>query len=304
MSTSPSVRPGVAKGSRSHVRSSTATDRAGSSSSAVTTDELIERLRERAADPERRIDVPQSKLGAAIEEMGLGDMFAALGSLAGGLGRVIQANQAGRSLDADLVERADRLEASMTTPVSVDLPGVADTAALGRAEALLGRQLPRSFRRIYGGVADGGFGPGTGLLSLEAITTTYAELVADPPAPRGLDWPEAMIPLVDADPGFYCLELPSGRVIDWDPQETSEGQDAAGWANSFTQVAPDLETWLGAWVSSRTPAEERQAQIARFRREEMQRTRDRIAAMTPAEREAVGLPAEDWEAAFIDDEDP
>jgi hypothetical protein len=43
--------------------------------------------------------------------------------------------------------------------------------------------------------------------------------------------------------------------------------------------------------------------MTRLRREELRRTRDRIAAMSPEEREAVGLPAEGWEAAFIDEED-
>ena len=96
----------------------------------------------------------------------------------------------------------------MTTPAHTELPGGVDVSALDRAVALLGRQLPTSFRRIYSEVADGGFGPGTGLMSLETITTTYAELMADPPAPRGLHWPEAMVPLVDVDPGCCCLELP------------------------------------------------------------------------------------------------
>ncbi|MGD8486729.1 MAG: SMI1/KNR4 family protein, partial [Chloroflexota bacterium] len=251
----------------------------------------------------RRVDSPQTELDAAVASMGAADMFGMMRSLAGDLGRVVSANRAGRALDADLIDRAHRFEASMTTPVDTELPGGVDVTALDRAEALLGRQLPTSFRRIYGEFADGGFGPGSGLMSLETMTTTYAELMADPPAPRGLHWPEAMVPLVDVDPGYYCLELPSGRVIDWDPQEASEWQDAAGWASSFSEVAPDLETWLGTWVVSRTPAEERQEQMKQLRREELRRTRERIAAMTPAEREAVGLPAVGWEAAYIDEED-
>lgn len=269
----------------------------------MSTDELIDRLRARAADPERRVDTPQTEMGAAIESMGLGDMFAAVRSLAGDLGRVVEANQEGRSLDPQLVERAERLGTSMTTPIVAELPGLADEAALDQAEAAIGEPLPASFRRIYSEVADGGFGPGTGLLGLEAITQTFRELRADPPAPRGLSWPAEMVPLVDAEPGYYCLELPLGRVIDWDPQETSEWQDAAGWASSFAEAAPDLETWLGAWVASRTPAEERHEQMAQLRRDELRRTRERIAAMTPAEREAVGLPAVGWESAFIDEAD-
>jgi hypothetical protein len=247
------------------------------------------------------VDVPQTELGAAIGTMDLGDMFAALGSLAGGLGRVVEANQGGRSLPPDLVDQADRLERSMTTPLPVELPDVADPAALDRAETVLGQPLPIFFRRIYGEVADGGFGPGTGLMGLDAIVSTYRELRADPPAPRGLDWPAAMVPLVNADPGYYCLELPSGRVIDWDPEETSESQDAQGWASSFRDMAPDIGTWLDAWVTAPTPAEEREKEMARLRREELRRTRERIAAMTPAEREAMGLPAEGWEAAYVDE---
>lgn len=269
----------------------------------MTADELIERLRTRAHDPGRRVDVPQTELGVTIDGMNLGDMFAALGSLAHGLGRVVATNQAGLPLDPDLVDRAERLHSTMTTPVHQELPATADTTAIDQAEARMGQPFPISFRRIYTEVADGGFGPGTGLLSLEAIATTYVDLVANPPAPRGLDWPSAMVPLVEADPGYYCLELPSGRIIDWDPQETSEWQSAAGWASSFREVAPDLEAWLCVWVGSRTPSEERQEQMDQLRRDELRRTRERIAAMTSVEREAIGLPAVGWEAAFVDEED-
>jgi hypothetical protein len=269
----------------------------------MTTDELIDGLRTRVVDAGRRVDVPQTRLGATVASMGLGDKFGMMRSLAGDLARVVDANNAGRSLDPDLIERAERLEASSTTPLHAQMPDVADQADLDRAEIALGQPLPSAVRRIYSEVADGGFGPGTGLLSLEALVATYRELIADPPAPRGLAWPPAMVPLVDVEPGYRCLELPAGRVIDWDPEETSEWQSAERWARSFQEIAPDIETWLGAWVVSRAPAEVRADAMTQLRREELRRTRERIAAMTPAEREAVGLPAVGWEAAFISEED-
>lgn len=269
----------------------------------MTTDELIDRLQARAADPARRVDMPQTEFGSSIGSVELGGMAGMLGILTEDLARVVRANRAGQPLDPDLVQRAEALEASTMAPVRTALPGVADAATLDRAEAVLDRPLPNSFRRIYGEVADGGFGPGPGLFAIDTIIATYRGLLADSPAPVGLAWPPDMVPLVDIDPGFYCLRLPAGRIVDWDPQETSERQDAKGWTRSFREIAPDIETWLGAWVAAPTPAEERENENARLHREELRRTRERIAAMTPQEREAVGLPGQDWEAAFIDQED-
>lgn len=269
----------------------------------MTMDDLIARLKVRAADPERRVDAPETELGASISSMGLADVFGMLGGVAGDLARVVEANQAGRALSPDLLTRADELGSSMTTLVDSELPPTATPETLDHAEAVLGRTLPAAFRRIYGEVADGGFGPGRGLLGLDAILSTYRDLVADPPAPAGLAWPEQMVPLVHVDPGYYCLKLPGGQVIDWDPEDTNEWQDENGWAQSFSQTSPNIETWLDGWVSSRTPAEEHAEALALLRREEMLRTRERIAAMSPAERAAVGLPDEGWEEAYRNDVD-
>ncbi len=265
--------------------------------------DLIYRLQVRAADPARRVDAPQSRMGASIASMGLSDMFGMMGSLAGDLSRVVGANRSGQPLPGDLVERADELGSAMTESIESELPPAATVAALDRAEAELGQPLPAAFREIYAAVADGGFGPGSGLLALDVILTTYRELLADPPAPLGLAWPARMVPIVIVDPGYYCLELPGGRVIDWDPEESYERQDEAGWAETFQDLAADLETWLSEWVRSRTPAEERADAMTRMRREAMRETRERIAAMTPAERAAVGLPEEGWEEAFTTDYD-
>jgi hypothetical protein len=269
----------------------------------LTPDALIAHIRERLADADRRVDEPPSQLEAATATMDLGGMLGMIGDLGRDLARVVSANRSGRPLDPEIADRAERLGASITTPVASELPSPADRGALERAEAELGQALPDLLRRVYTEVADGGFGPGRGLLGVEGIATTYRELTADPPAPRGLGWPAGMIPLAHHEPGYICLELPGGRVMDWDPEATSEWQDADGWAASFQELAPDVGTWLGTWVMARTPAEQREDEMIRLRREGLRRHRETVAAMTPEEREAIGLPAEGWEAAYIDDED-
>lgn len=269
----------------------------------MTTDELIGRLRARAADPARRTDVQQTEFGLASASLGLADLFDMSASLAGDLGRVVEANEAGRSIDPDVLDRSEHLESGMTMAVPTVLPNAAEEAALERVEAAIGARLPTVLKRVYTEVADGGFGPGAGLLALEAVAITYQQLRADPPGPTGLEWPAQMVPLVDLDPGFYCLRMPAGEIIDWDPEGISENESPGAWARSFRAIAPDLERWLAAWVGSPTPAEARELEMTRLRRDGLRQHLETIAAMTPAEREAIGLPAEGWETAFIDEED-
>src|SRR5262245_5632447 len=101
-------------------------------------DELIARLRERVADPQKRTDAPQSiTLGGAGGT--LTTQFNTIGGLL--LGR----------------------PGSTSNPNVPDpLPAPASEAALDAAEARLGTPLPAFLRRLYAEVANGGFGPGGG----------------------------------------------------------------------------------------------------------------------------------------------
>lgn len=113
------------------------------------------------------------------------------------------------------------------------------------------------------------------------------------------DWPAGLIPVVDESPTWICLDATSslGRVVRFDAEEIDYG----GWDAAFTEAAPSLSAWLGAWVGSRPAQEVMEEQMsAAFSPEsqvaEARRARAMIAAMSVEERRAMGLPDDGWEA--------
>jgi hypothetical protein len=261
-------------------------------------DELIARLRARAADPERRADVRQTEFSASVTSMSLGDLLQGIVGGGADLRSLVAANQAGL-VDQELVARAERIEAAMATPAATGLPAPARASVLDRAESDLGFALPPTLRRIYGEVADGGFGPGPGLLPIASVVATYGKLGRG--APVGQAWPERLLPLVKQDPWFDCVDAasPLARMVGWDPEELEEDAGEQLWKASFSEIAPSLEAWLTEWVSSRPAgevfAEQMQERIATSMVEDARRSRAMIGAMTPEERAAMGLPEVGWE---------
>ena len=233
-------------------------------------DDLIARLRERVADPKRRTDAPQS-----ITLSGAGGTLTTQFNTLGGL-------LSGRP-------------GSTSNPNVKDLPPPASVAALDAAEARLGTPLPATLRRLYGEVANGGFGPGGGLLSIEDAVKAYAEMSREPYLPKGYPWPAGLLPIVDSEPGYDCVELPTGRVVGWDPEDLSERSGEGAWKKSFSELAPSLEAWLGDWVRRRPAHELMQERIQQGMVEEARKSRARISAMSPEERRAMGLPEVGWE---------
>jgi hypothetical protein len=217
-----------------------------------------------------------------------------LGGLLGDLGRVVAANRAGQPIDGDVRERVDAMEASLTLDDGHDLAPPADAAALELAERRLGFPLAEDLRRLYAEVADGGFGPGGGLLPISAAVDAYAELRADPPGPRGEVWPERLLPIQALDPGYVCI-AEDGQIIDWDPEELAEEAGPRGWQRSFKPAAPSIRDWLEAWVGSRPHHEVLQERLNATMIEQARKSRAAIAAKTPEERRAMGLPEVGWE---------
>jgi SMI1 / KNR4 family (SUKH-1) len=256
--------------------------------------DLVARLRLRAADSERRTDVTVSRFDAGVRTLDLGGLMGQLGALGGLLRQTVEANREGR-VDPESHERALRIQADMTTPASTSLPAPADAASLAAAEGQLGFALPTTLRRIYADVGDGGFGPGTGLFSLARIVDEYRKLRAERYLPRGPQWPEGLLPLVDRDPGFDCIDAASGHIVAWDPESLSERSGERAWRKTFSDVAASLEAWLDGWVDSKTFAEQMAERVAESQLAEARRARERIRAMSPEERAAMGLPAVGWE---------
>ena len=204
---------------------------------ALPLDELLPRLRARAADPDRRTSSRPSQLMAGVRTMDLGGLLTMGRSLADQLRGVVAANQEGR-VDQSGLEAAMGIERAMTTAAPSVLPGPADEAWLAKVEARLGVPLPPALRRVYAEVADGGFGPGEGLLPLAHLADKYEELRSPGMMPRGRSWPDGLLPLVSMDPGWDCVEAATGRVIAWDPEDLSERSSEAVFARSFREIHP------------------------------------------------------------------
>jgi hypothetical protein len=271
-------------------------------------DDLIERLRARAADPKRRADVLESRFVSQTRALDFGGVANSLGSIAGSLRRTVAANRQGR-VDPEGHDLAVKIEADMTTP-AFEVPGPAAEADINSAEARLGYRLPAALRRVYLEVADGGFGPGAGLFGLSRIVTVYHEVQDHPVIPAGSSWPPGILPIVDRDPGYDCIEVATGRVLAWDPERMTEHSGERAWQQCFSEVSPSIDGWLGEWAVSPTLEEQLAPRLAEYRVEEARRARARIGAMTPEERAAMGLPEVGWERVvwgglgWDPDEDP
>ena len=262
---------------------------------ATTLDALIERLRARALDAERRADVIVDAFSASVRTMSLGSLLGAARSTALDLDRVVREIQGGGGPGAASHARAEEIRQAMSTPAVPELPAVATEAAISRAEATLGGTLPPVIRRAYLEIADGGFGPGAGMLGIDAAVATYRDLRRESPGPRGSEWPAGMLPLVEMNPGWDCLDVPSGKIVGWDPEDLRERSGEVTWRRSFRDLAPSAQAWLTTWVGSRTQAERTAALMAASQVNLARQARARIAAMTPEERARMGLPEVGWE---------
>jgi hypothetical protein len=141
--------------------------------------------------------------------------------------------------------------------------GVGDASRLGgsvsqhdiaRAEAVLGFGLPAPLAQLYA-IADGGFGPGdTGLWSLNTVVDTYRRYVSAPQGPNDEPWPAKYLPVAEADPAVYCLDLATGAVVIHDVQEM-EHLGRGQWERSFRRASPSLREWLEGWLGQKTMTE-------------------------------------------------
>lgn len=264
-------------------------------------DALVEQLRARAADPHGRTEYVPSVFEQTIRSASLGGMLSLGRSLAGSLRRVVASNNAGRMPDPDVLATAEQLERDMTSPAPAGALRRASIDDVRATEAALGLTLPAFLTRLYVEVADGGFGPGRGLLPLDRIAHEMRELRRGEVLPRGRTWPAALLPLVDRDPGWLCVDVATGAIVEWDPEDLQERTGEARFKASFSQVSDSIEAWLAKWLrrmaaADRKPsAEERWARMAAraqtpegMARQEA-RTRAHLAKMSPEDRKKFGL---------------
>ena len=231
-------------------------------------DALLDRLRELAADPERRTDHRPSVFESSVRSMSLGELFSAGRSVFGDLMKVVATNQAGLPPEPQTLGRAEQIERDMSTPAPAPQPGRSSIADVRAAEQALGLTFPPFLARVYAEVADGGFGPGGGLVPLERIVSETRDLRSGEQLPRGRAWPATYLPLVHLDPGWTCVDVETGAIIDWDPEDMTERMSEARFRETFSDRSPSVEAWLAKWISKtdaarkKPSAEERWARMA------------------------------------------
>ena len=261
--------------------------------------ELIERLRERLKDPsrrtDRRISLSRYELQSATDE----ELRAKRQSTAADLKALIDAHRRGQPPPRHLREKAVAALARMKSPAPRHEPVTASKKAIRDAERRLGVALPEDLVSIHTEVADGGFGPGYGLLSIAGVVQTYKRLLSydiDPP------WPETMLPITDDDGAHYCIDLLSGRIARFDQERLND--DNSNLAEAFDETAPSLEVWLEAWLDG--PSDKELAAFEEMRQKSFAEARERwrlrvedyiveLREKPPEERAKLGLAGDQWE---------
>jgi hypothetical protein len=123
------------------------------------------------------------------------------------------------------------------------------------AESRLGFGLPAVVRELYTEVANGGFGPGYGLLGLidgarsdtnrDAVEEYLAFRQPDPEDP-GWHWPEQLLPICHWGCAIYsCVDCSDERadLVRFDPNPVD-----TDWSIAFAPEGHTILSWLEAWL--------------------------------------------------------
>jgi hypothetical protein len=226
--------------------------------------DLLERIRARALDPDRRTYLAGTEARSA--PVGLSDLEEELDRNAGpipdqavtGLGRLVSGLRSlGPAtglpgLNVSVGPGAGMVMMRRGAGGSLGAP--ASEAAFDRAGRELGVRLPEPLQQLLR-IADGGFGPGSGLLRLADLVSLYGTLNATPQGPAGEVWPARLLPIWQADEEIGCLDLESGAITTYDP---SRMQDIHGgyWRRSFATEHPSLAELMEDWLRSPTFSEQ------------------------------------------------
>lgn len=257
-------------------------------------DDLVARIKERAADPDRRTN----SSGIHSHAVDLGSI---LGQLGGGQAAALQGFM-GQFADVmkgfGVVSPMPVGGGSATGRDPAPLPPPASAEQVAEAEAALGFEIPAGLRQLYLDIANGGFGPGDGLYSLVDLAGQYQDMTDEPFGPQGQPWPANLLAIGHDDPGEICLDRDSGAAIVWDPEEI-EGASDKYWQRSFKAEADSLGALFDKWLGEPTAMERMRQSTEEMMRDPMEtHVRNLIESfsrMTPEERASHGYPGSDWE---------
>jgi hypothetical protein len=245
---------------------------------------LVQRLRERAQDPERRSGTAAMTAGSvsfdevlrdlgpdpsqsaehqqAVNEYvcGINSPFAGMisslatgdGSQARGLLGALNSLMGGKQVFA---MSGDLGVVGLGTPEEARAaPAPASEQDVVAAERELGFTLPPELRHFYVEVADGGVGPGAGLFSLAELVAKHRELTHAPVGPQGQPWPAELLPIQGDDWDLVSIDRETRKLVYWDLEELDDDDelpmDQPTWAASFVPESDSLGAWLDTWATA------------------------------------------------------
>lgn len=221
--------------------------------------DLFKRIADRANDPMRRTYMAGARASAqpldfsalmsdlqkhgAPGAQGLLGAFGNIQKLMGGLGGGSGALMMGPGGMMSMGGGAPAAPEPLAPPPSEE--------ALDAAGDRVGRPLPDEVRQLYA-IGDGGFGPGEGLFPLAELIDRYQDLTREPYGPKGQDWPAKLLPLFSENPVLVCLDMDSGGIVAWDPEEIEDEDSDADWQRSFKPEQPSLAALMAEWLDRAT----------------------------------------------------
>lgn len=221
--------------------------------------DLLERIAERAIDPMRRTYMAGALANAVPFDFG--EMMTAFQHLAppqaqGVFGMIskIQSLFGDKMPGFTMMAPGGMATFGQPTGPQPLAPPPGD-AEIGEAEKAVGRSLPGEVRQLYA-IGDGGFGPGNGLLPLAEAVGHYRSFTREPYGPSEEEWPANLLPLFDENPALSCIDLDSGEIVIWDPEELEDEDSVEDWRRSFKVEHPSLASLMTNWVESPTFEEE------------------------------------------------
>ena len=243
--------------------------------------EIIDRLKVRAGNAERRTDASEMDANSISSDEMLGGIprsndpavrqyFEGMNTpFAGMIGNLVTGDggQAkglfgalGRMLGGNMHMSMGGQTVSLgSKQPSTNAPSPASEEQVTAAEAELGFALPTELRQLYLEVADGGIGPGDGIYGLKQLTAKWREFTREPIGPQAQAWPAKLLPIHGSEWDVVSVDRDSGRLIYWDLEDIDDDDEAdpdnESWAASFVSEAESLEAWLEKWLAKPSMAE-------------------------------------------------
>jgi hypothetical protein len=221
--------------------------------------DLFQRIADRANDPMRRTYMSGATANAQPLDFGalMGDLqkHGAPGAqgLLGAFGKM-QSLFGGAMPGFTMMGPGGAMSVGMPTGPQALSPPPGDQA-LAEAEKAIGRPLPDAVQQLYA-IGDGGFGPGEGLMPLVELVRRYREMTDEPFGPLEQPWPKNLLPLFDENPVLNCIDMDSGEMVAWDPEEIEDEDSDEDWQRSFKVEHPSLAALLAEWLGRPTFEEE------------------------------------------------